>query len=245
MLDIKDIYAGYLKKLNEENRINRYEDKESWFHASSSGMCMRKIYYNSVEQVEASPIDDNTLRLFRLGDLVHNDIQDALQLYAEKEKVDVLIEEEIRIQDINVRGFFDICIVDDDAMYDVKTCNSFKWRNLFGRTPDPEPAENYALQLGTYAYWYQQKYDVELQKLALLYYNKDTSLMREVNVPKSFIIKAYEYWKDVNERFKIGIPEVSLGTAPVYEWECNVKYCGYYNHCGGGLKGQSKWTKGR
>ena len=68
MLDIKDIYAGYLKKLNEENRINRYEDKESWFHASSSGMCMRKIYYNSVEQVEASPIDDNTLRLFRLGD---------------------------------------------------------------------------------------------------------------------------------------------------------------------------------
>ena len=80
MLDIKDIYAGYLKKLNEENRINRYEDKESWFHASSSGMCMRKIYYNSVEQVEASPIDDNTLRLFRLGDLVHNDIQAALQL---------------------------------------------------------------------------------------------------------------------------------------------------------------------
>ena len=60
MLDIKDIYGVYLQKLNEDNRINRYEDKEHWFHASSSGMCMRKIYYNSIEQVDSSPIDDNT-----------------------------------------------------------------------------------------------------------------------------------------------------------------------------------------
>ena len=130
MLDVKEIYAGYLKKLNEDNRINRYEDREHWFHASSSGMCMRKIYYNSVEKVESTERDENTLRLFRLGDLVHGDIQDALTLHGEKERVDVLIEEEIQIQDINVRGFFDICIVDDDAMYDIKTCNSFKWRNL-------------------------------------------------------------------------------------------------------------------
>ena len=131
MLDIKTVYAAYLKKLNEENRINRYEDRESWFHASASGMCMRKIYYNSVEQVESTEIDDNTLRLFRLGDLVHNDIQDALTEHGQKENIDVLIEQEIRIQDINVRGFFDICIVDDDAMYDVKTCNSFKWKNFW------------------------------------------------------------------------------------------------------------------
>ena len=119
MLNITDIYKAYLQKLNEENRINRYEDKEHWFHASSSGMCMRKIYYNSVEQVESTPIDENTLRLFRLGDLVHNDIQDALTFHAEKEKVDVLIEEEIQIDDINVRGFFDICIVDDCSNVDI------------------------------------------------------------------------------------------------------------------------------
>ena len=128
-------------------------------------------------------------------------------------------------------------------MYDVKTCNSFKWKNLFGRTPDPEPAENYALQLGTYAYWYQEKYGIKLKKLALIYYNKDNSLRREVNVPIFFIDKPYEYWKDVNKRFEVGIPEVELGTAPVYQWECNEKYCGYFNHCGGGLKGQSKWSK--
>ena len=92
MLNITDIYKAYLQKLNEENRINRYEDREHWFHASSSGMCMRKIYYNSVEQVESTPIDENTLRLFRLGDLVHNDIQDALTFEAEKEKFDVFFE---------------------------------------------------------------------------------------------------------------------------------------------------------
>ena len=99
MLDIKDIYGVYLQKLNEDNRINRYEDKEHWFHASSSGMCMRKIYYNSVEKAESTEIDENTLRLFRLGDLVHGDIQDALTLYGEKEEVDILIEKEIQIKD--------------------------------------------------------------------------------------------------------------------------------------------------
>ena len=243
MLKVEDIYATYLQKLNEENQTKRYEGKEHWFHASSSGMCMRKIYYNSVEQVEGSGIDNNTMRLFRLGDLVHGDIQDALMLHAKKKKVDILIEKEIKMKDINVRGFFDICIVDDDAMYDIKTCNSFKWKFLFGRTKDPEPAENYALQLGTYAYWYQNKYDIKLKKLALLYYNKNTSLMREVNVPISFIDKAYSYWEDVNERFKIGVPKVELGIAPAYEWECNVKYCQFYDHCGGGLKGISKWRK--
>ena len=37
-------------------------------------------------------------------------------------------------------------------------------------------------------------------------------------------------------------PEVELGISPVYEWECNKKYCQFFEVCGGGLKAtHEKW----
>ena len=47
--------------------------------------------------------------------------------------------------------------------------------------------------------------------------------------------KEHNYWTtvmaiahDVEEP-----PAIELGTAPVYKWECNAKYCDYYDVCGG------------
>jgi len=40
----------------------------------------------------------------------------------------------------------------------------------------------------------------------------------------------------VNKRFEKGNPPIELGVAPVYKWECNPKYCNFYEICGGGLK---------
>ena len=47
---------------------------------------------------------------------------------------------------------------------------------------------------------------------------------------------AKEYWRDVKSKFKKGNPPIELGIAPVYKWECNIKYCNFYEVCGGGLK---------
>jgi|TARA_Y100001973_G_C5188820_1_gene329577 hypothetical protein len=236
MLNIEKIYHQWLRKGNEAHRKKRYEGHEKWFHASSSGMCMRKHYFQHVANVEPREIGDDTLRLFRLGDLVHEDIQDALRDYADSNGSQIMIEKEIRLPDVNVRGFFDVIIVEDNALYDIKTCNAWKWRTLFGRNPDPHAAENYNLQLGTYGWWYEKEYGNKLKKLALLYYNKDNSRMREKVIPVSYIKRAQEYWYDVNERFETGNPPIELGTAPVYKWECNPKYCNFYQVCGGGYK---------
>jgi CRISPR/Cas system-associated exonuclease Cas4 (RecB family) len=176
------------------------------------------------------------MRLFRLGDLVHNDIQDAVRDYADKNGAQVMIEREIRLPDVNVRGFMDLLLVEDATLVDIKTCNAWKWRGLFGRNPDPNPAINYNLQLGTYGWWYEEDSGNKLKKLALLYYNKDNSRMREKRIPISYIDKAKEYWYDVKQRFKRGNPPIELGIAPVYKWECNIKYCNFYEVCGGGLK---------
>ena len=236
MLNIEDIYHKWLRKRNSTHQKKRYDGYEQWFHASSSGMCMRKHYFQHVAGVKPEEVGDDTLRLFRLGDVVHSDIQEALIEHASLYGSQIMIEREIRLPDVNVRGFLDIIIVEDQALYDIKTCNSWKWKTLFGRTPDPNPADNYNLQLGTYGWWYEEEYGNKLKKLALLYYNKDNSRMREKRIRTSYIDKAKEYWHDVNKRFKKGNPPIELGVAPAYKWECNPKYCNFYQVCGGGYK---------
>ena len=238
MIDIQKIYHDWLRKNNETHYKKRYEGNEEWFHGSASGRCMREHYCQQVAGGEPKPVDDDTLRLFRLGDLVHGDIQDALMEYASLNGSQILIEREIQLPEVNVRGFLDVVIVEDDALYDIKTCNAWKWKTLFGRNPDPNPAENYYLQLGTYGWWCEEEYGNKLKKLALLYYNKDNSRMKEKRIRTSYIDKAKEYWHDVNERFKKGNPPIELGVAPVYKWECNPKYCNFYKVCGGGLREQ-------
>ena len=81
-IDIEGLYNDYLDKKQEENRLKRYSGKESWYHASGAGSCSRKLYFESVEQVEATnPIDAKTKRLLRLGNIVHDDFQESLVSY--------------------------------------------------------------------------------------------------------------------------------------------------------------------
>ena len=78
-IDIEGIYEEYINEKQEENRIKRYEGKESWYHASGAGSCSRKLYFESVEQSEpTNPIDSRTKRLLKLGNIVHDDIQNSL-----------------------------------------------------------------------------------------------------------------------------------------------------------------------
>ena len=235
MLNLQKIYDDHLLNKNEAHRKKRYDGKEQWFHASASGMCMRKHYFQHIAKVKPKPVNEDTMRLFRLGDLVHEDIQNALREYAENNGSKIYIEKEIQLPEVNVRGFLDIIVIDDGILYDIKTCNSWKWKNIFGRYPDPNPSINYHLQLGTYGWWYEKSSRKKLKKLCLLYYNKDTSKIRELDVSTSYIESAKEYWIDANERYEKGNPPIELGVAPVYKWECNRKYCNFYEVCGGGL----------
>ena len=87
-IDIEGIYNDYLDKKQEENRLNRYSGNESWYHASGAGSCSRKLYFESIEQVEVTnPIDDKTKRLLRLGNIVHDDFQESLVTYNNRESV--------------------------------------------------------------------------------------------------------------------------------------------------------------
>ena len=235
MLDIKKVYDDWIRNKNDAHYTKRYEGKEEWFHASASGMCMRKHYFQHVAGIKPPPFSDDTLRLFRLGDLVHEDIQSAVRDYADANGLPILIEKEIQLPEVNVRGFLDLLLIEDNTLIDIKTCNAWKWKGTFGRTPDPNQPINYNLQLGTYGWWYEEDSGNKLDKLVLLYYNKDTSKIREKIIPVSFINEAKKYWHNVKDIFKKGNPPIKLGIAPVYKWECKPQWCNFNKVCGGGL----------
>ena len=50
-IDIEGIYKDYLNVKEEENRQLRYKGNEHWYHASGAGSCSRKLYFESVENV--------------------------------------------------------------------------------------------------------------------------------------------------------------------------------------------------
>jgi hypothetical protein len=233
---VSSVYDTYIAQKGSLNRTARYEGMEHWFHASAAGMCKRKIYFESVEKIQPTKKNADTLRLFRLGDLVHGDIQRAFEIYAQRTGARILIEKEIRIEDLNVRGFLDLALLDHNHLYDIKTCNSFKWKKLFGRIPDANSDVNYQLQLGTYGMCIEQEFG-ELEGLSIAYYNKNTSAMREIAFDRSIVVNAKQYWLDLNAQFELdGMPEIAFGNAPMQAWECNPKYCSFFHACGGGLK---------
>lgn len=235
LVNLTEIYDEFIERINDEKQTERYAENREWFHASSAGMCLRKIYFESIEQVQPVSKDVDTLRLFRLGDLVHTDIQTSLEKYSKEHSTEILIEKEIILDDLNVRGFFDVAVIEDNALYDIKTCNAWKWKLIFGRKPDPTSQENYALQLGTYGIWIERNFG-QLEKLSLLYYNKNNSQVREYEFDRVIVDNAEKYWKTAKDIFENGLPPISFGTSPVQKWECNPKYCSFFEHCGGGIK---------
>ncbi len=81
-INIAKIYKNYLEKTNETDlkEIRAKMPEGKIYSASSSGMCSRKIYYKSIEKAnKTEEIDSKTLRIFRLGTLIHRDLQDSLE----------------------------------------------------------------------------------------------------------------------------------------------------------------------
>ena len=240
-MDIITIYRDYL--MNEDAKRER---NENVFHASSAGSCFRKQMY-SYYNYPSSQKDDKSLRLLRLGTLVHADLESALTMYKEQVESDnhkIHIEEKVKIEDLDVVGTFDAgeTIINDSNiefnLYDYKTAAAYKWTTKFGRKQNRVAGSdtNYKLQLGTYALAVKNIYEPSKLNMYLIWYNKNTSQMREQIVSNEWIDSAFEYWVSLNEmkndmekEFEDELtPGISFGV-PVQDWEC--RYCQYYDIC--------------
>ncbi len=254
-VDIEKIYNDHIVRENEKNYKERYVNRESHYHASGAGTCSRKLYYESVELAPTTnPANERSSRIMRLGTIVHDDLQKALSdttIYSntissntnyskekdiyniQKENFDFLIEEEIQIPSLNVRGFYDLVAVskDDGSVHliDFKTMASYSWSMKFGRKHfNANASVHQELQMGTYGLALKEKFG-RLDSMWLYYYNKDTSRMRGYQVPMHMLDRAKAFWTNVNEEHKKGLPMFREKFSPVEDWNCN--YCRFLDHC--------------
>ena len=137
-IDFEKIYQDYIDSENEKNRKERYEGKESFYRASSSGFCSRKIYFESVAQIEVTnPTASKGQRIMRLGTVLHDDLQNALvyknniinkeinnkeKEIKNKQKEKFHIEGNVEIKELNVRGHYDAVFEGENVyLFDFKT----------------------------------------------------------------------------------------------------------------------------
>ena len=237
-MDIESIYHSYL--MHVESTRDYYKIKKV-FHASGAGSCYRKQLYSYFDYPQDSK-DNKSYRLLRLGTIVHKDIEEAIKHYEdENTKSDVFSEDEIKIPDFNVIGTYDVGELKSDGeftLWDIKTAAAYKWTTKFGRKHNRKPNSdtNYKLQLGTYALGVNLKYEVNKVTMYLLWYNKNTSQMREQLISPEWIEKALEYWSELNnilddsaEKFEEDLKPEYWEGVPFQNWEC--RYCQYYSIC--------------
>jgi hypothetical protein len=237
MIDFNAVYDIHLKDLQNANQEKRYKGNEEWYHASSAGRCHIYQQLKLRTDIIAKPTDERTQRLFRLGDLVHGDIQEAISKWFNLNSQPgdtLLIEKEIRLPEFNVRGFLDVGYIRGTELhlYDIKTAASFKWQKTFGQKQnrDMNPSLNYELQLGTYALGLLEEFpELKTIHLHLVWYKKDNSDMRTMPIEAEYIERAKEYWTEVNKNAGCQlIPFIDLD-CPVAEWEC--RYCDVSHEC--------------
>jgi CRISPR/Cas system-associated exonuclease Cas4 (RecB family) len=149
---------------------------------------------------------------------------------------EVLVEKEIQIDDLNVRGYLDLAIVTDDKevhLFDIKTINDWSYKMKFGRKADPSGSIHQELQLATYGLALEDMYPDHKIKMYLLFYNKNTSMIKYLEVTEDRIMSSYSFWKRTLAEHKNGLPDLKKGVSPVMDWEC--RYCQYKQQCEGDL----------
>ena len=244
-IDIQSTYHDHLIEINKIQRknINELKPTQPHYRPSSSGMCSRKIYYETILRLEPTEvIDKRVQRLFRLGDLIHKDIQDAFKKIERNDSYyniyniyinNIYIEKEIILKKIKVFGFADLIVELEDGriyLYDIKSIGAFQYKKIFSRYKERrEPSIHQELQLATYGLGVEKEFG-RLDGMFVLYYNKDNSMLRYKEVSRDRLLTALGFWERVNaEHSKNSLPTLQESISPVASWECS--YCPFKSRC--------------
>tara|TARA_Y100001963_G_scaffold120002_1_gene167544 strand:+ start:1821 stop:2585 length:765 start_codon:yes stop_codon:yes gene_type:complete len=225
----------------EVNRVDRYLGSEGSYKASMAGQCYLKHWFAIFKPEEAQPIPKRSLRIMRLGTIIHDEIETAIKEFFPKESV--ITEGNIELKEFKVRGHYDLLYFDSKEsaiIVDFKTMGSFPWKTQFGRDKRLRHEKSgYNLQLATYAMGVLREFpNIKNIKMLLIYYNKDTSAMQFKEVDQSWITKAKMYWGLLNtfmdEEYKFEPEDANFAgyyynRTPIEDWEC--RYCSFNHIC--------------
>ena len=237
MIPVEQTYIAYLRYIeSQKNREGKFH------HPSSAGRCI-KIHQYHWNGADSQPMDAKGMKITRLGTIVGDDIESAMEWYWNtpnaKDFADVpinpvgklLTQYKIELPELHVKGTLDIAIIHDAKLWitDLKTAASYKWKMMFGRNKEPDNGI-YQKQVATYAMGVMlQNPEIKEARMMLDYYKKDDSTMRQITINNEVIDETVEYWNMVNQNLEEELRAgVDLGV-PMQSWECN--YCNYSHIC--------------
>jgi len=237
MLDIESVYHTYLQ-VKQDLNSEKYDKYKDYFSASSAGSCYRKQLHR-IRGDKRTELKPRNMRLLRLGTIVHNDIEEAVNDWYDVTRPvhqRVLTEYAIVLKELNVIGHLDLCTYDENdglvsnlEVWDYKTIGTYQWRLKYGKGAVNKIKPRYAMQVSTYGMGMMKELDTNDVVLGLLWYNKDTSTLRKEYIPDVWVDDALRYWTELNEITEdIDNPEeMQVGDVgvPFENWEC--KYCEY------------------
>ena len=206
------------KLLDEQIKKSQRARSGKW-NPSSFGRCYRYQFWNRKNKPHSNPVGVNTLRIFKVGELFHNFVQ---QFFTPEQR-------EIQTETEDILGFADIVL--ETEVIDIKSIRSFAFK-LFKKKDYDITVDKYdnILQLMVYV-WLLKK-----EAGRLVYIDKDTLEIKEFifNLP-NWIDKVKEeleilqgYWKQ--DKLPPPLARVYNGK------ECN--YCVFQDTCYG-LQGKN------
>lgn len=144
------------KQIEKEQKERASKKRSGLMSPSSLGQCYRRQYYNRLNEPVTNPIPIETLKVFRIGNVVHKDIQGLL----DKNKV------EVEFTEGDIHGFIDH--LEDDYVEDFKTIGTWRWKRITKAGYDINEKVDYILQLMTYVFCMKKRFGL------LTFINKDT-----------------------------------------------------------------------
>jgi len=208
--------------VNDFVNTTKEERKPNTIFCSELGMCMRRIFFNIKEPVEFPP---ETLKVFLLGNMMHDKMSEILSLSDKIEEVQSEIPATIYVPGIGLRlsGRCDDIITVDGKKYIVekKSCSSLSYYR-----EQNKPSEHHKLQIMAYmaAFGIHQGF--------LLYMNKknfDTESF-EIEFDQKTFDKELDRVKDimvfVNNNI---IPKAEAKFNKELKWQC--QFCPYKERC--------------
>ena len=151
-MDVQAVLDTVVVELNKQKK-----KRSGLINPSSLGQCYRRQLWNRNDVTPTNPPDARALKLFRVGNMFHKDLQSILP-------ADMC---EVEFTKEDVHGFADFVGV--DCVVDFKTVGNYQWR-LFKKKGFriEEEKIDYILQLMTYCYFFDKPVGV------LLFICKDT-----------------------------------------------------------------------
>lgn len=263
MLNLETIYDDYLERLQEE-RKEEYKEYEEWFSGSSAGSCYKKQWYKikQFEPEPFDLRTKRLLRLGTIVHadiekaISEAEPADGVEVLLEHE---VKIDEWNVVGHLD--HCFLRRDGNKIEMYvsDLKTLAAFSWTSKFGRKAKKQSINmiptfgHYELQVATYALGMLKSVMPELPKfnsgdhihyeidnlkdsisINIVWYNKNDSKMKTVEISTEALHAAIAYWNDLNDfinednNIESIPPDGAIGI-PMQGWEC--KYCQYKKHC--------------